>query len=160
MAPRTLLKAYTDVQIESLAHGGRRADLVVALYDGIIDSLKQARLFMERKEHRDCGRQCSKALTIIAGLRETIDFDNGEPVASSLLKFYNAVTAKIIGAQTRKDPQWLSEAVQLVQSVREAWAQLAVQSAIADKPAATPGHVETSRSSAAVPSGAGVAAAV
>jgi len=160
MAPHSVLKAYKDVQIESVAHGGRGAELVVMLYDGILEALGQARLFMERKQHFECGRQCSKALTILAGLRETLDFEHGEPVASNLLSFYNSVTSKIIGAQTRKDDAWLDEAVALVQSVREAWAQLAIQAATASKPALTPGHVDTSRSSAVVPSGAGVAAAV
>jgi len=160
MAPHSVLKAYKDVQIESVAHGGRGAELVVMLYDGIIEALGQARLFMERKEYRDCGRQCSKAMTIIAGLRETLDFEHGEPVAGNLLSFYNVVTSKIIGAQTRRDDAWLREAVDLVKSVREAWAQLAIQAAVASKPAVTPGHVDTSRSSAVVPSGAGVAAAV
>jgi flagellar protein FliS len=160
MAPHSVLKAYKDVQIESVAHGGRGAELVVMLYDGILESLGQARLFMERKEYLECGRQCTKALTIIAGLRETLDFEHGEPVASNLLSFYNVVTSKVIGAQTRRDDAWFREAVELVKSVREAWAQLAIQAAVASKPAVTPGHVDTSRSSAVVPSGAGVAAAV
>jgi flagellar protein FliS len=160
MAPHSVLKAYKDVQIESVAHGGRGAELTVMLYDGILEALGQARIFMERKDYRDCGRQCSKALTIIAGLRETLDFEHGEPVASNLLSFYNVITSKIIGAQTRRDHGLLEEAAVLVRSVREAWAQLAMQAAIASKPAVTPGHVDTSRSSAVVPSGAGVAAAV
>ncbi len=160
MAPHSVLKAYKDVQIESVAHGGRGAELVVMLYDGILEALGQAELFMERKEYRDCGRQCSKAMTIIAGLRETLDFEHGEPVASNLLSFYNVITSKIIGAQTRRDHGLLEEAAALVRSVREAWAQLAIQAAVASKPAVTPGHVDTSRSSAVVPSGAGVAAAV
>ena len=160
MAPRSVLKAYTDVQIESVAHGGRGVELVVSLYDGVIDSLSQAHLFMERKEYRDCGRQCSRALTILAGLRETIDFENGEPVASSLLKFYNAVTSKIIGAQTRKDAAWLLQASQHLKSVREAWVELASQRPPKSQSVVIPSSVDTSRSSAAVPSGAGVAAAV
>jgi flagellar protein FliS len=160
MAPHSVLKAYKDVQIESVAHGGRGAELVVMLYDGIHEALGQARIFMERKEYRDCGQQCSKALVIIAGLRETLDFEHGEPVASNLLSFYNVITSKIIGAQTRRDYGLLEEAAALVRSVREAWAQLAVQAAVASRPAVTPGHVDTSRSSAVVPSGAGVAAAV
>jgi flagellar protein FliS len=160
MAPHSVLKAYKDVQIESVAHGGRGAELVVMLYDGILEALGQAQHFAYRREYRDVGRQCSKALTILAGLRDTLDFEHGEPVASNLLSFYNIITSKIIGAQTRREYGLLDEAVSLIRSVREAWAQLAVQAAVVSKPAVTPGHVDTSRSSAVVPSGAGVAAAV
>ncbi|MFM8548198.1 MAG: flagellar export chaperone FliS [Betaproteobacteria bacterium] len=160
MAPLSVSKAYRDIESQSVAHGGRGVDLVVALYDGAIDSIGQAELFMTRKEYRDCGRQCSRALTILDGLRETLDFEQGEPVASSLLRLYNSVTSKIIGAQTRRDASWLKEAKVMLASVREAWAELAARTAPGRAKAVTSGYVDAPKASAVAPSGAGVAAAV
>ena len=159
MAPHSVLKAYQSVDMESVAHGGRGVDLVLALYDGVIDAIGQAELFMKRNAFRDCGRQCSRALTILAGLRETLDFERGEPVASGLLRVYNAATSKIIGAQTRRDASWLREAKVTLGSVREAWAELAARN-IAPVKAVTAANVDARKASAVVPSGAGVAAAV
>ena len=163
MAPRNSLKMYQDVQIESVAHGGRKADLVVVLYDHLIQHLAEAEILMGNNNFLEAGRRCSKALTIIAGLRETLDFEHGEPVAGNLLKFYNAVTSKVIGAQTRKDASWLAEAAALVRSVREAWAQLASQAdegLVRSPMAVSSRHVDAVEASAAALSGAGVAAAV
>lgn len=159
MAPRSVLKAYQDTEMQSVAHGGRRIDLVLALYDGMIDAIGQASIFMERKEYRDCGRQCSRALTILAGLRETLDFEHGEPVASALLRVYNVATSKIIGAQTRRDASWLGEARSTLASVREAWAELSARVAV-PAGAVTAGYVGAVKATAVAPSGAGVAAAV
>lgn len=160
MAPRSVLKAYQDADMQSVAHGGRGVDLVLALYDALIDSIGQAEILMSRKEYRDCGRQCSRALTILAGLRETLDFAQGEPVASSLLRLYNSVTSKIIGAQTRRDATWFQEAKLTMGSVREAWAEVAARSNPVRSKAVATGYVDTPKVSAVAPSGAGVAAAV
>jgi flagellar protein FliS len=160
MAPHSVSRAYRDVESQSIAHGGRGVDLVIALYDVVIDALGQAQILMERKEYRECGRQCSRALTILAGLRETLDFDQGEPVASGLLKFYNATTSKIIGAQTRKDAGWFIDAKTSMLSVREAWAELADKTRSTATKAVTSSYVDARKASAVAPSGAGVAAAV
>ena len=160
MAPHSVLKAYRDAGMQSVAHGGEGVDLVVALYDGVIDAIGQASIFMDRKEYRDCGRQCSRALTILAGLRETLDFEQGEPVASGLLRLYNSVTSKIIGAQTRRDAAWLGEAKVTLESVREAWAELAARNVPVRSKAVASGYVDAPKASAVAPSGAGVAAAV
>jgi flagellar protein FliS len=155
-----LLKAYREASVQSIAHGGRGVDLVVALYDGTLDAIGQAELFMERKEYQSCGRQCARALTILAGLRETLDFDQGEPVASGLLRLYNVATSKIIGAQTRRDVAWLREAKVTLASVREAWAEIAARETTVRTKAVTAGTADTRKASAAALSGAGVAAAV
>ena len=160
MAPHSVSKAYRDVEAESVALGGRGVDLVLALYSGVIDAIGQAEIFMSRKEYHDCGRQCSRALTILAGLRETLDFERGEPVASSLLRLYNSVTSKIIGAQTRRDVTWFQEARVTMGSVREAWAELAASTTPVRSKAMISGYVGAPQASAVAPSGAGVAAAV
>ena len=125
MAPRFGLNAYRDADIESTAFGGNSAGLVVALYEGIICALGEARIHFERGELLEAGRRCSKALMILAGLRETLDFERGDPVASQLLKFYNSVTSRLISAQIRRDTEVLRELAALVESVKSAWQELA-----------------------------------
>jgi len=111
---------------------------------------------LERKEYREVGRHFARAMTIISGLRETLDFDNGQPVAQDLLRFYNALTSQIIHAQTRRDIELLDQCLTWVKSVRDAWGELARRAAVA--PAQTREKVEPSRLAAAR-SGAAVAAA-
>jgi len=156
MAPNAALKAYQSVKKESMAHGGKGAELVVMLYDGIIESLVNARGHIERKEWRESGHQFARAFTIIAGLRETIDFDRGQPVADDLFRFYNALTSQLIKAQSRRDLDLLKSCVEMVTDVRASWSQLAAQGSTG--PAVTFSPAETSRTAVA-PIGAAVAAA-
>ena len=158
MAPmfKSGLKAYKAVETESTAHGGRGAELVVLLYDGIIESLVAGKACLERKEYREVGRHFARAMTIISGLRETLDFDNGQPVAQDLLRFYNALTSQVIHAQTQRDIELLDQCLTWVKSVREAWGELARRAEVA--PVQTREKVEPNRLAAAR-SGAAVAAA-
>jgi len=142
-----------------MVHGATGVGLVVLLYDTLVDELTQAQLLLANKKYQDCGRHCAKALTILAGLRETLDFERGEPVSGRLLAFYNAVTSKIMGAQVRRDPTCLAQAIELVASVRDAWRQLAASQGSSGPTKVTAIRcVDGLQSSAAAPSGAGVAA--
>jgi flagellar secretion chaperone FliS len=126
MSPAAMaLRAYRAVGSESMAHGGKGAELVVMLYDGIIESLSKSRGHMERKEYAELGHQYSRALTIIAGLKETLDFDRGQPVANQLLEFYNSLTVQLLKARTSRDFSLLDSCIELVTSVRSSWEELA-----------------------------------
>jgi flagellar protein FliS len=127
MSPASALRAYQAVRSESMAHGGKGAELVVMLYDGILESLSKIQGHTERKEWREAGQQYARALTIVAGLRETLDFDRGQPVADQLLEFYNAVTAQLIRAQAVRDLDLLQKCIDLIANVRDSWGQLAAQ---------------------------------
>lgn len=126
MAPnlKNGLNAYRAVAAEATVHGGKATELIVLLYDGIAESLAAAKGHVERKEFREAGKQFTRAMTIISGLRETLDFEAGQPVAQDLLKFYNALTSQIIHAQTQRDVVLLGKCVEWVTSVREAWVEL------------------------------------
>jgi flagellar protein FliS len=157
MAPKFKngIHAYKVVESEATAHGGKGVELIVLLYDGISESLAAARGHIERKEYKKAGEYFSRAMTIISGLRETLDFESGSPVAQDLLKFYNALTRQIIHSQTTKDLELLDKCIEWTTSVREAWSELVRQG---DSVYQTRGGEDTNRLAAAR-SGAAVAAA-
>jgi len=94
-------------------------------------------------------------MTIVSGLRETLDFEAGSPVAQDLLKFYNSLTSQIIHSQTQKDLLLLDKCVDWVKSVREAWVELCRR----EDSAYETGEGEGTNRLAAARSGAAVAAA-
>ncbi len=157
MAPKFSkgIQAYRSLETETIAHGGKGAQLIVLLYDGILESLVAARGHMDRKAFRDAGQQFTRAMTIISGLRETLNFEDGSPVAQDLLKFYNSLTSQIIHAQTQRNLDLLDKCVDWVKSVREAWVELCRNQG----PVSEKGEGEGTNRLAAARSGAAVAAA-
>jgi len=156
---RFAISQYGGVHIDSIVHGASGTGLVVLLYDVLVDELTQAQILLTNRSYQACGERCARAITIIAGLRETLDFERGEPVSGKLLAFYNALTSKIMGAQVRRDPAWLGEALRLADSVREAWRSLEESRRHRTSAEVTATRrVDDLQSSAAASSGAGVAA--
>ena len=119
------LNAYQQVQTESLAHGGRGAELVVMLYDGVLEALASAVGCMKRKEWQPASRNFTRAMTITAGLRESLDFERGNPVADDLMRFYNSLTAQLIDAQIHRNTEKVEQCLTWVREVRSSWQQLA-----------------------------------
>ena len=119
------LSAYRSVQAESVALGGQQAELVVMLYDAIEESISQARGCLQRREWVPLGRSITRAMTVLAGLRETLDFERGNPVAGQLLDFYNALTSALMAAQIERNDEGLAHCGELVRDVRSAWQELA-----------------------------------
>ncbi len=147
------VKAYKAVESEATAHGGKGAELVVLLYDGILESLVAGKGHLQRKEYQELGRQFARALTIISGLRETLNFEQGRPVAKDLLRYYNSLTSQIIHVQTRRDIELLDQCVEWVKSVRAAWAELAQSDtgSVSDaRSESEPSRLAAARSGAAV----------
>jgi len=135
MVHRSSLLAYKQVQSESIAHGGGGAELVVLLFDGIIESLSQAAITMGEKQWLISGRHVTRAQTIIAGLRETLDFERGKPVSDDLLAFYNAASAQLVQAQIQRDTKIISALIGHMRDLRSAWALLV------SGPAVSPVHM-------------------
>ena len=87
-----------------------------------------------------------------------MDFEQGQPVAGNLLSFYNALTTKVMQAQTQRNLDALRAAIELVKSVRDAWQQLA-----SPAPAPRAGLTRDAfgfNQTAVAPTGAAVAAAI
>jgi flagellar secretion chaperone FliS len=125
MGTAQAIKAYTVSSQESLIHGSSGAQLVVMLYDGVIDAVTAAAdLCGNTHDFAPFGRQVGRAITILAGLRETLDFDGGQPVAGYLLDFYNAITSKILLAQQKRDRGMFLDCARLVSDVRDSWVKL------------------------------------
>ena len=69
------LKAYRNAEVDARCEDSDKRQLVIMMYDGAIDAIKLAVVHAERAEHKAVNTAVSRAMTIIAGLRETLDLE-------------------------------------------------------------------------------------
>jgi flagellar protein FliS len=69
---------------------------IVMLYDGAIRFLKQARTAIAEKRIEDRFRLLARASDVMAGLQNSIDYDNGGEVAMTLHRFYTNMCVRIL----------------------------------------------------------------
>ena len=121
------LKAYRNTAIDARCETSNKRDLVIMMYDAAIDAIKLARQHALRQEKRSVSASTSRALSILAALRETLDRHQGGSVAQHLDDFYQFLMRRLVRAGGLNSTDDLAECEDLLGQVREAWAAITPQ---------------------------------
>jgi len=118
---------------ESSARGASPVDLVVRLYEQIIEDLRQAAIAIEQNaiERRTKGIQ--HAILVVGHLQSPLDFANGGKVAKDLDNFYNVLRQNLVQVQFHPSKRGVAQLITDLLAVREAWIQVEQ----AERPSAT-----------------------
>ena len=125
-APRAAGQMYRQVAVESQigGHAGSHR-LVSMLFDGLFESIAQARGAMRSGDIATKGRALTRAAAIIEeGLRAALDLRNGGALARDLHALYAYVSLRLTQANLKSDEGALDECVRLMQPLADAWASI------------------------------------
>lgn len=98
--------------------------LVVMLYDGAIRFLSQALPAMREKKYDQQSLLIGKAQSIIAYLRDTLDWEVGKAFSKSLDSIYAALQVSLNEASIYDKPELVEQAIGALRELREAWAEV------------------------------------
>lgn len=121
------LKAYRNTALDSRCEDSSKRDLVIMMYDAAIDAIRIAREHALRQERRAVNASTTRALSILSGLRETLDVEKGGSVAAHLNDFYQFLMRRLVRAGASSSTDDLAECQDLLGQVREAWAAIEPQ---------------------------------
>ena len=107
-----------------------REQLVVMLYDGARRFLRQGAVAMRGGEIERAHNMLRRAEMIIAHLDATLDLEQGL-LAERLSALYSFCLAHLNRARLAQDAALVEEVAELLGELREAWAQIAADSAAA-----------------------------
>lgn len=104
--------------------------LVAMLLDGAVERLSQARGAIERGLTAHKGERIGKAISIIEGLRATLDMEQGGDIASNLGALYQYMQQRLLTANLHNDTAAIDEVLRLLREIKSGWDGIAaVQSA-------------------------------
>jgi flagellar protein FliS len=96
--------------------------LVKMLFDGAIDAVAQARGALARGDHATKGERCARAVRILEeGLRGGLDRRAGGELAANLDGLYGYIVQRLTHANLHHDDAALTECVELLTPLRDAW---------------------------------------
>ena len=110
-------QAYTQSAVLSASP----EQLVVMLYDGAIRFLNQAQLAMQQEKKEIARERLLRAEDIINELNNSLDVESGGEIADSLRSLYRWMKRQIMQSLIQQDPEPLSECLQQLLELREAW---------------------------------------
>ncbi len=119
------LYAKTQVQTAS------SVQVVVLLYDGMIQSLKLAQEGILLNNLQDKAKFLDRALAVVNELSASLDMEQGGSVATDLRRLYEYVQYELTQANLQHDSRRLDSPIRCLGVVREAWVELAQQGTMA-----------------------------
>lgn len=115
------MKQYRNTGLKGAVEDATPHRLIQMLMDGALDKIAAARGFMERGDMTQKGAHISWAVSIIDGLRVSLDKSVGADVTQNLEDLYNYMMVRLTEANLKNDVSCLNEVSSLLRQIKEGW---------------------------------------
>jgi flagellar secretion chaperone FliS len=123
-------KTYADSQHLTSVFSSNGAGLVALVFERLFDHLHIAQEKLRSGESPS--EEFKKSVDLIeAGLRVSLNFEQGGEIAQNLNALYTWASGQILLARLRKDPAVLAQVIKVLEPLAQAWRELA------DRPASS-----------------------
>ena len=123
MNPQTAKSVYREIDIQ----GATPLQIVVALYDAILQDIRGAMAAQKHNDIEERGTQVKHCLLVVAQLQGRLDFENGGEVAKNLDRFYSTVRGKLLEASIKASADAFAAIADMVMPIRSAWNEAATE---------------------------------
>lgn len=125
---RNALGQYNRNAVQTGIESASPHRLTQMLMEGALAKIAAAKGNMEHGNIQDKGDQISSAISILDGLRNSLDMEKGGEIAQNLEDLYSYMERRLLDAHRHNDLAILDEVSDLLRQIKEAW------DAIADHP--------------------------
>lgn len=109
---------------EAAVRGASAAELVVRLYEQLIEDMRQAAIAISKNDIMLRSNRIKHAIVVLGHLQSTLDFERGGRVAIDLDIFYNSLRQRLVAVQFRPTLRDAAQITTDVLAVRAAWIQV------------------------------------
>jgi flagellar protein FliS len=122
---RQYAKHYNQVALQTRAEEAGPHRLVQMLFEGALEKIAVARGHLTRGDTAEKGRHISWAISIIEGLRTSLDVERGGEIANNLNELYDYMKRRLLEANLSNDGRILDEVTTLLREIKGAWDAIA-----------------------------------
>ena len=123
MFRRSPLQQYGNVQHDAQAEFASAHEKTLMLFDGAIDFMGVAQQAIVRSDYELKGKMISKAIAVVNGLKDCLDFRQGE-LPNNLRDIYEYIADQLFKANRSSDREAIENVQSLLKTIRESWAQI------------------------------------
>jgi flagellar protein FliS len=116
-----ILNQYKSIELQSRIDTASPHELIELLLQGARTHIATAQGNIQRKQIKEKGEHIGKALSIIEGLKSSINQEQGGEIALNLLKLYDYIQHLLLKANLKNDENLLAESNLLLAEVHQAW---------------------------------------
>ncbi len=119
------LKEYGNTRIGSELGSASPHRLIQMLMEGAIERIARGRGAMERGYVQEKGNYIASAISIIEGLRASLDLTSGGDIARNLDALYDYMGRRLLTASLHNNTEMLDEVANLMQEIKSGWDAIA-----------------------------------
>ena len=129
MAMQNALDQYKQVGVQSGIESASPHRLIQMLMAGALEKMSAAKGFMTRGEIAPKGEQIGWAISIIDGLRVSLDKSVGGDLVENLDALYDYMGRQLVLANMHNDVDLLNEVSSLMREIKAGWDGIAKEAA-------------------------------
>lgn len=118
------LRQYKNVDLKATVATASPHKLIQMLFEGALDALAQSKGAIERKDIELRTQRLNKANSIVLGLRDALDLEQGGEVAENLDALYDYIIRGIMQANRDNSAEKVQEMMNLLVEVKMGWDQM------------------------------------
>lgn len=124
MYSATAMNQYKQVGTQAAIETADPHTLTKLLIDGAIERINKAKYFMLEKDVARKGESVSRAISIIDGLKVSLDTERGSVIAKNLDDLYDYMQRQLLAANVHDKSENLDEVLSLLNEIRSGWAAI------------------------------------
>lgn len=112
---------YKSIEIQTRVETASPHELIEMLLQGARSHIATAQGNIQRKQIKEKGEHIGKAISIIDGLKMSLNHEQGGEIADNLLKLYEYLQSMLLKANLNNDEDVLAQTNVLLSEIQQAW---------------------------------------
>jgi len=121
---RQNLQAYKKVNIDSNILASDPHKIIVMMFDGVLQSISQAKGAIERKDLALKSTTMTKSINILNALRNSLDFTSEPEISQRFDDLYAYCIDRLTDISLSLEPEGIDEITSLLKPLRDAWFEM------------------------------------
>ena len=114
-------RSYHAVNLEAQTATASPVQLVLVLFDGLLEELARARGHLQARRFEQKGDSIGKCLDILGGLSSALDTEHGGEVVANLARLYDYCAYRLHQASAELEVAGLDEVERLLLTLKGGW---------------------------------------
>ena len=121
------IKKYELTDINSKLENSSKHDFIKIVLEELSKNLKSLKYAIENegKLSKNKSKSFAKIITSIAVLTSSLDFENGEPIASNLFSLYDYCRIEVLASYKNLTTSGIDNSIKVVDDILSAWKEIA-----------------------------------
>jgi len=115
------MNQYKQVNVQASVENADPHTLIQMLFDGAIERLNMAKMHIKQNNIAMKGESISRAISIVDGLRSSLDMKKGGELAENLEALYDYMQRQLLKANLENNTKLIDEVLSLMGEIREGW---------------------------------------